>query len=403
MPPPAPELAAASALAYELAAGLPEPCRADFLRLTRSLLYGPRFQWLLAEAHSDVLRDRLLLALDRVLSRAGLHSSHLPIDRTIADVPALEAALARHAKGCAVVHVLAQRSWFDAARWDAFNVRREQLVSSAPARLLFWLDAEAIEAAANGAPDLWAWRAGVYSFREELAPQQPSGVVVPHTLQTTSEPPDVRTVEERCQRVLELRQLLGNAASLTENEQVSPVDELGRLLYSLGDYDEALQHWVNVELPLHIRRGDEWAQAVTRGQIADILQARGQLDEALRIRQEEQLPVYERLGDVRSAAITRGKIADILHARGQLGEALRIRQEHELPVFERLGDVRSAAVTRWKIALQRFDMGEHAAAAELFRNALAVFERMGLPEAEQVRQMMQERGLSPEPPQPHST
>lgn len=517
--PPAPDLAAATALARELADSLPEPCRPDFLRLTRSLLHGPRFQWLLAEAPDDVLRDRLLLALDRVLRQAGLHSSRLPVDRTIPDVPALETALQRHAKGCAVVHVLAQRGWFDSVRWEAFNVRRERLASTAPARLLFWLDAEAIEAAANGAPDLWAWRAGVYSFRMEqpLAVLPQGARSVPHIPSTTLVPPDVRTLQERRQRVAELQRWLNASPPPDDEAQVGPADELGRLLASLGDYDAALQHWLTVALPLHLRRGDEWAEAITRGHIADILQARGQLDEALRIRQEEQLPVferfgdaravaitrgriadilqdrgqldealrirqelelpvyerlgdvhsaaitrgliadiwkawgqldealhireelelpvyerlgdvrlvaltrgkiadilqargeldealrirqehelpvYERLGDVRTAAITWGKIADILQARGQLDEALRIREEHQLPVFERLGDVRGAAVTRAKIALQRFDAGEHEAAKALFKNALAVFERLGLTDAERLRQMLKQHGIT---------
>ncbi|MDP2222742.1 MAG: tetratricopeptide repeat protein, partial [Hydrogenophaga sp.] len=136
------------------------------------------------------------------------------------------------------------------------------------------------------------------------------------------------------------------------------------------------------------------SKAVTMGKIANILQARGQLDEALRIRQEEQLPVFERLGDVRSKAVTMGKIANILQARGQLDEALRIRQEHELPVYERLGDVRSAAVARTNIALQRFDMGDKAAAAELFKTALVVFDRLGLPETGQLRQMLKQRGIT---------
>jgi len=518
--PLAPDLAAATALARELADSLPEPCRPDFLRLTRSLLHGPRFQWLLAEAPDDVLRDRLLLALDRVLRQAGLHSSRLPVDRTIADVPALETALQRHAKGCTVVHVLAQRGWFDSAHWEAFNVRRERLASTAPARLLFWLDAEAIEAAANGAPDLWAWRAGVYSFRESqpLQPLQHSGLVAQRApFPSTSSLPDVRTLEERSQRVAALRRWLKEAPPASDDEQVGPVDELGHLLYSLGDYDEALQHGLAVALPLHIRRGDERAQAITRGLMADILEERGQLDEALRIRREEELPVYERLGDARSAAVTRGRMADILQARGQwdealriqqhdvlpvfkrlgdvlavaitlgkmadilqarghwddalrireeeelpvferlgdvreatitrgkmadilqarghldealrireehelpvferLGdvreaaitrgkiadslqarghfdEALRIREEHELPVFERLGDVRSAALTRVKIALQRWDAGELEAAQELFKDALAALDRLSLPEAEQLRQLLRQRGIT---------
>ncbi|MCK6424258.1 MAG: hypothetical protein L6Q75_04115 [Burkholderiaceae bacterium] len=372
-------LAPADQLARSLAKELPEPSRADFLRLTRALLHGPRFQWLLVEVPSDALRDRLLSALDRVMLAAHLQCSRLPLDRSLTDVPALEAALVRHAKGCAVVHVLGRRGWFDAARWDAFNVRRERLALEARARLVFWLDAEAIEAASMGAPDLWAWRSGVYSFSDAAdgaSPQVQGEAIAPVGAAGSSV--DVRSVDERLKRIAALRAWLSEDPPPSDEEREGSVAELGQLLMSVGEYEAALNHWRDVVLPLTERLGHERNATVTRGWIADILQARGQLDEALLIRQEEQLPVYERLGDVREAAVAKGRIADILQARGQLDEALRIRQEEELPVFERLGDVRSAAVTKGKIADILQARGQLDEALRIWQEEqLPVFERLG--------------------------
>lgn len=98
-------------------------------------------------------------------------------------------------------------------------------------------------------------------------------------------------------------------------------------------------------------------------------------------------------------------MADIRQAGGQLVEALRIRQEELLPVFERLGDVRKAAFAQAKIGLQQFDTGKQNAGQVLLTRALAVFEHLGLPEAKQLRQMMQQRGVSPwaAAPQQNST
>ena len=117
--------------------------------------------------------------------------------------------------------------------------------------------------------------------------------------------------------MVEIRAWLEGNPEAPDELRITLVDELGRLLFSLGDLDAALAHWREVELPLRRRLGNARSQAITMGSIADILQSRGQLDEALRIRQEEALPVFERLGDLRSKAITMGKIADILRARGQ--------------------------------------------------------------------------------------
>jgi tetratricopeptide (TPR) repeat protein len=425
------------------ARGLPASCYEDFLRLSRTLVNGPVFQWLLVDAPDEGLRKRVMAALDPVLSAAGLSSNSLPLSDRIVDVAALEARLVKNAQVAAVVHVVGQPGWFDAARWDAFNVRRERLADEARARLVFWLDAEAIALASRGAPDLWAWRGGVYTFVHvaEGLPSERAREALPAPLAPLRPRPegaDTRSMAERSRRVAEIRAWLSRVPAPADELLVAPVDELGRLLFDLGDHDAALQHWRDVELPLHRRLNDARAEANTRGQIADILQARGQRDEALRIRREEQLPVYERLGDVRGTAVTMGKIADILQARGQLDEALRIRREEELPVYERLGEVREKAVTMGKIAdilqargqldealrvrreeelpvyerlgevreraiasakmgLQLLSAGGTTIneARELLEAAYSDLSRMGLPEAGMLAEAMRKRGLTP--------
>jgi tetratricopeptide (TPR) repeat protein len=361
---------------------LPVPCHDDFLRLSRTLLHGPPFQWLLVEAPDEGVRRQVMAALDRVLQRAGLRSDRLPLSDKIADVTMLEARLVNNARQAAVVHVIGRPGWFDAARWDAFNVRRERLAAEARARLVFWLDGEAIALASRSAPDLWAWRSGVYAFLPAAAPgaQPLQSVEMPIAALSPSGhgAVDSRSMAERSRRVAEIRAWLAQHPEAPDELRVTPVDELGRLLFDLGDFDEALTHWREVEIPLHRRLGNPRSEAITMGKIADVLQARGQLDEALRIRQEEQLPVYERLGDVRSKAITMGQIAEVLQARGQLDEALRIRQEEQLPVYERLGDVRSKAITMGQIAEVLQARGQLDEALRIRQEEeLPVYERLG--------------------------
>jgi tetratricopeptide (TPR) repeat protein len=361
---------------------LPGPCHDDFLRLSRTLIHGPPFQWLLVEAPDEGLRRQVMEALDRVLQRAGLRSDRLPLSDKILDVPMLEARLVNNARQAPVVHVIGRPGWFDAARWEAFNTRRERLAAKARARLVFWLDGEAIALASRSAPDLWAWRSGVYAFLPAAAPaaQPATGGERPWPTPAPSAHGglDTRSMAERSRRVVEIRAWLEGNPEAPDELRISLVDELGRLLFSLGDLDEALAHWREVELPLYRRLGDARRQAITMGRIADILATRGQLDEALRIMQEEELPVYERLGDVRSKAITMGRIADILEARGQLDEALRIHQEEALPVYERLGDVHAKAITMVKIAGILQARGQLDEALRIHQEeALPVLERLG--------------------------
>ena len=386
---------------------LPASCHDDFLRLSRTLVHGPAFQWLLVDAPDENLRKQVMTALDDVLRAAGMSTSRLPLSDRIADVAVLEDRLVKNARASAVVHVIGRPGWFDEKRWDAFNVRRERLAAQARSRLVFWLDADAIALASRGAPDLWAWRGGVYAFLrtaplDALNTSANDPVAIDARTRSLAPRPDGidhRSMAERSRRIAEIRSWLASEHDATDELLVAPLDELGRLLYDLGDYDKALQHWRETELPLYRRLGDERAQAITHGQIADILQARGQFDEALRVRKEEQLPVYERLGDVRSRALTMGKIADILQARGQFDEALRIRKEDQLPIYERLGDARNVAITRAKLGMQMLDASVATEEArQLLESALFDLSRMGLPEAQLIADEMRKHGLEPPGP-----
>ena len=193
---------------------LPGPCHDDFLRLSRTLIHGPEFQWLLVEAPNEGLRRQVMTALDNVLQLAGLSSNRLPLSAKILDVPMLEERLVKIARSAAVVHVLGQSGWFDAARWEAFNIRRERLASKARSKLVFWLDAEAIALASRCAPDLWSWRGGIYSFVPEAALTTTASpgeaihgdaIYTDNFLCASAIDPDNRSMAERSRRVVEIK------------------------------------------------------------------------------------------------------------------------------------------------------------------------------------------------------
>ena len=284
----------------------------DFQRLVKDLRFGSRFQLLIVEYSDAAYRDVLIHKIDEVLAAEGLRPVRLTLSREAhANFAAAEAELRRLAAGHEAIHVVGGESWFDDTRWQTFNIRREAVARDVPARLLLWLRAEPISRLARLAPDLWAWRAGVFSFAVADAP-------LPQVPAARTGAFDTRPLPERSKRIAALGAYLKSEPPPPDDIRLPLLDEMAGLYFMLGD-----------------------------------------LDAALRIRQQEQLPVYEKLGDVREAAITRGRIADILQARGDLDAALRIREHEELPVYEKLGDVRSAAITRGQIA----DIREQIAAA----------------------------------------
>lgn len=362
----------------EAAQRLPPECFDDFQRLVRSIVHGPAFQWLIVDAPHDALRMQVMTALDEVLRIAGLQVHQVKLGRGVPDVPALERKLLAAAGRFDVVHVLGARGWFDAAAWDAFNVRRERLAAGVKARLVFWLDADAIALASLGAPDLWAWRAGVYAFRPARYPAASITLPAQDTFKRRHDPVWLRPMPDKHRRINEIKAWLAAHPDAPDELLIAPLDELGMLLHAAGEFDAALRHWRERELPLYRRLHDDLAIAATMGQIADVLQARGDFDEALRIRREEELPVYERFGEVLPRAFTMSRIADVLQARGDLEEALRIRREEELPVYEKLGNLRARAMALGRIADIQEARGDLDEALRIRREEeLPVYEKLG--------------------------
>jgi tetratricopeptide (TPR) repeat protein len=351
----------------DAAAGLPLAIRESFARLDKLVGARPKkFQCLVLDCRDETLRDRLINDLNERLRLAGRQAAALRLNaQDHPDFAAVEQALRKRAEFSDVIHITGGPSWFDAAKWNAFNIRREAVARHIKASLLLWLDPESVASMAKIAIDLWAWRTAVISF--ETIPQPPS---IPE--------PDLRIFDnrpriERTARIDFLRQVLLEP-DLPHDIRFGLAFEMGDLLASIGQIAEAASTFYDAAN----QAPNDRSRAVTMGKIADILQARGQFDEALRIRKEEELPVYDRLGDVRSRAVTMGQIADILQSRGQLDEALRIRQEEELPVYDHLGDVRSRAVTAGKIADILQARGQLDEALRIFRDdVVPVFDHLG--------------------------
>ena len=190
----------------------------EFQRLAKSVVHGPAFQIIFIDCADSAYRNRLIDSLDEVLRLAGLRSARLPLGGGVRDAAALELRLRLHSSKTQVVHILGGAQWFDATRWDELNQRRERLARDARARLVLWLDADAIAVLATQAQDLWAWRSGVYAFEHSAAAT--ALPVVPLAAPFTSGDFDTRSMAQRHRRVIELKAVLGRVPPLDEELQV---------------------------------------------------------------------------------------------------------------------------------------------------------------------------------------
>jgi len=350
----------------------------EFERLAKTLVHGPEFQIVLIDCESETDREALIAAVDDVARAVKLRTAKLPIGGRVADAAGLERRLRRQAAQSSIIHVLGAKAWFSPGRWADFNQRRERIARDARARLLLWLDGSALRDLSIYAPDIWAWRSGVYTFGLVSA----VAVEAEFTLSwRTSRVPisgvDNRSLSERRERVAQLRSMLASAPSQSEL-RLPLINELAELHFGLGELDQALRVRREEELPALEQLGNARLKAVSMGRIADLLNAKGEFDEALRIYCDEVLPVFESVDDARSRAVTMGKIADVLEAQGRTDEGLRIRREHELPAYEKLGDVRARAVTMGRIADLLHERGQLDEALHLRRDEeLPAYEQLG--------------------------
>lgn len=390
MPPaPAPE-GPADRKRRQVLERLPEGCRSDFNRLCKSLLHGPAFQWLLVDAPQEGLRRQVMVALDEVLSAARLRVNRVPLGPRVPDVAALEARLVKNAAQADVVHVLGSAGWFTAERWDAFNVRRERLAQGARARLVFWLDGDAIALASQGAPDLWAWRGGVYAFA--VAGSSDDALAAP---EGRSEPAsawgqgalsgaelDAALRRQAEARLTEVEDWLREHSGVGDDLLAAPLQERAELLASLGRIDQALAQWQGQVVPLYARQGDERRLALARLAIAELLQRRGAVAEALRLVREDVVPTLTRIGAWVDLAHALRAQAHLCQRLGASEDALALRVQQLTPLLLRLGRKFDEAENQDQIAALLHQLGRDDEALTAWARAEALFSQLGDPAGE---------------------
>jgi hypothetical protein len=190
----------------------------EFQRLAKSLIHGPQFQLLIVDCRDERLRAKVLQSLALIQQQAGLRGAELVLDDSVGDVQALESRLVALAAEHEVIHVFGASHWMDAGRWESFNLLRERLAALVRARLLLWLDEVVIARLVRYAPDLWAWRAGVYGFPP---PSTDMGVI------------ESRSREALWQRVAQLRAWLNASPDLEDDLRLPLIRELTALLGAL--------------------------------------------------------------------------------------------------------------------------------------------------------------------------
>jgi len=193
------------------------------------------------------------------------------------------------------------------------NLAREHL-RKMPCPVVFWLRDKALTRLAQGAPDFWAWRSGVYEFLPEAkwaesVYQQPRGGT-----RAWSELPPAK----KSQRMLTLEGLLADYRELGDgpterNIRAELLLELGRL-YLRSYRTEAATSHLTEALDLYRVLGDRLGEAHT-------LQALACLEHQRENFFEQAIYLHQAIGDVYSHAKDCAQWADTWIALALYDEA----------------------------------------------------------------------------------
>jgi tetratricopeptide (TPR) repeat protein len=273
---------------------------------------------------------------------------------------------------------------------EELNRAWDLLPEKVPVRAVLWLSDRAADALASGARDLYDVALTFFRFEFREWPR----AVTPHEslpawiyLARPEEEPRLRREASLLERVVEkARQprAIADAAA-----------RIGQIKVLLGDAAQG-EVWLRRAIDAFREDRNASGEALVRLRLGDLRRLRGDLDAAMG-EYQAVIEVYQNTGEARGRAIALGQIADILQARGQLDEALRIRQEEQLPVYERLGLARDLLVAQAKTAiilLARKEPADHNRARELLCLALAAAEKLRIPEAEQIREILGRENLT---------
>ncbi len=174
------------------------------------------------------------------------------------------------------------------------------------------------------------------------------------------------------------------------------LSETANIHLTRGDLDRALALYQE-SLQLLEQLGDKQGKAASLHQMAQVFLTRGDLDRALALYQES-LQLKEQLGDKQGKAASLSQMSDIFVQRRNLDEAERLLLQ-SLDIGKQLQHIDGVAFRTVKLGQISQLRGDKETALSRYREGLAIFERMGMPEAQQVRQMIAdlEGGAFPSP------
>jgi len=345
---------------------------AELGRLARAVGHGPDFQILIVEAVSDEAKRTARDAIDHAAEERGFRVAEVCWDPA-ADADGLEQLIIAAVTDADLIHLSGAPNWLTSQRWQGLNIRRDRLAESARARLVWWLHPRNVAEMATQAPDLWAWRGGVYSFLDVASPSVSplTSFDFPHEAQVNRADP-----EPRRNRIREIRSWLEGTPQPELVYEVAR--EWGDLALSLGEFDEARHAYQDIALPA-ARLHHTAQEALTIKQaLAAVATEAGDFGGAIEVLKDAAEESGRILGaDHPDTLRSRNNLASAYQDAGRLNDAIPLHEETLKAQEQLLGPNHpDTLITRNNLASAYQDAGRLNDAIPLFEETLTTEEQL---------------------------
>ena len=257
------------------------------------------------------------------------------------------------------------------------NVSRDSFPKFLSCPLILWLPEYAIGKIINGAPDFFSVRSGVFFFETdaEMMSQQ-----ISQAISTSYQEHDALLLEERQQRIENLKELLAEYQSLLENKrdlqtEYQLKDKLANIYYKTANFSEAER--LIKELLKDARQKNDGETAKQLNQLALVYRSQGKYDEATELYKEALLIDEKTIGKEHPDYATNlNNLANVYHSQGKYDEAIELYKEALLIDEKTIGKEHPGHATRLNnLANVYHSQGKYDEAIELFQKALLIIEK----------------------------
>ena len=298
------------------------PSGTELGRLARAVGHGPDFQILIVEAVADEATRMAREAIDHAAEERGLRVAEVCWDPA-ADAEGLERLIVAAASDADLTHLSGASDWLTPQRWQGLNIRRDRLAENARARLVWWLHPRNVAEMATQAPDLWAWRGGVYSFLDVASPSVSplTSFDFPHEVWVNRADPGPRR-----KRIREIRTWLEGTPQPELVYEVAR--EWGDLALSLGEFDEARHAYQDIALPAARLHHTAREVLTMKDALATVATEAGDFGGAIEILKDAAEESGRLLGaDHPHTLLSRNNLAASYRAAGRLNDAIPLFEE----------------------------------------------------------------------------